>query len=160
MVLPTTLQMASTLWPRRLASRRAASVSAVSPDCVMTSTRVSLFERRVAVAEFAGVFDLDRQVGQFLEQVFAHQRRVPARAAGGDDDAVDRAQFGRRHVQPAEPGRRAVVVDAAAQGVLDRARLLEDFLEHEMRESRRARRLPASNSSWLTWTWPCPVPRF
>ena len=31
-VLPTTFTMASALWPRRLASRKAMSVSAVSPD--------------------------------------------------------------------------------------------------------------------------------
>ena len=46
-------------------------------------------ERRVAVAEFAGVLDLDRQVGEPLDQVFADQRRVPARPAGGEDDAAD-----------------------------------------------------------------------
>ena len=36
--------------------------------------------------------------------------------------------------------------------VLDRARLLEDFLEHEVRDARRARRPPALNSSLLIWT--------
>ena len=35
-MLPTTLQMAMLLAPLRFASRSAASVSAVSPDCVMT----------------------------------------------------------------------------------------------------------------------------
>ena len=37
---PTTLTMASTLAPSRLASRRAAMVSRVSPDWLMTITRV------------------------------------------------------------------------------------------------------------------------
>ena len=37
---PTTLTMASTLAPRRLASRMAAMVSRVSPDWLMTTTRV------------------------------------------------------------------------------------------------------------------------
>jgi hypothetical protein len=35
-MLPTTLQMAMLLAPLRRPSRSAASVSAVSPDCVMT----------------------------------------------------------------------------------------------------------------------------
>ncbi|MNC44044.1 hypothetical protein D3C75_929380 [compost metagenome] len=40
--LPTTLVMARTWAPLRLASRRAARVSAVSPDWLTTITRVSL----------------------------------------------------------------------------------------------------------------------
>jgi len=41
-MLPTTLQMAMPCAPRFLASRSAASVSAVSPDCVITTTSVRL----------------------------------------------------------------------------------------------------------------------
>jgi len=41
MLLPTALQIASVVWPIRLLSRSAASVSAVSPDCVIASTTVS-----------------------------------------------------------------------------------------------------------------------
>ncbi len=40
MVLPTTLTIPSVCAPRRFASRSAASVSAVSPDCEMTMTSV------------------------------------------------------------------------------------------------------------------------
>jgi hypothetical protein len=104
MVLPTTLQSASTLWPRRRDSRKPASVSAVSPDWVMASTSVCLSSGRVAVAELAGVFDLGGHVGELLEQVFADQPGVPAGAAGDDDDPIHRAQFGERHVQAAEFG--------------------------------------------------------
>ena len=50
-------------------------------------------ERGVAVAELAGVLDLDRQVGQPLDQVLADQGRVPARAAGGEDDPADPAEL-------------------------------------------------------------------
>ena len=50
-------------------------------------------ERGVAIAEFARVFDLDRQVRQPLDQILADQRRVPARAAGGEDDAADAAEL-------------------------------------------------------------------
>ena len=39
-MLPTTLQMAMLRAPWRFASRSAASVSAVSPDCVMTMASV------------------------------------------------------------------------------------------------------------------------
>ena len=105
-------------------------MSAVSPLCVIAKTIVLSVERRVAIAQFAGVFDFDRDAGEFLDQVFADQRRVPARAAGGEDDAVDAPQLLRRQVQAAEHGRRLVVVEPAAQRVLDRLRLLEDFLEH------------------------------
>jgi hypothetical protein len=70
---------------------------------------------------------------QFLDQVFADERRVPARAAGGDDDAVNAAQLRRRHVQAAELGRRAFKIQPAAQRVQHRLRLLENLLEHEVR---------------------------
>ena len=39
-VLPTTFTIASARCPRRFASRNAASVSAVSPDCDSTSSTV------------------------------------------------------------------------------------------------------------------------
>ena len=39
-MLPTTLQMEMLLAPAFFASRNAASVSAVSPDCVMTTASV------------------------------------------------------------------------------------------------------------------------
>ena len=38
-------------------------------------------DRRIAVAELAGVLDLDRDAGELLEQVFADQGRVVAGAA-------------------------------------------------------------------------------
>ena len=50
-------------------------------------------ERGVPVAELARVLDLDGQVRQPLDQVFANQGRVPARAAGGEDDAADAAEL-------------------------------------------------------------------
>ena len=125
--------MASARWPRRLASRSAASVSAVSPDCEMTSRTVFFSSGAIAVTEFVRELDLDRNLRQFFNQILTDERRVPARAAGGNDDAVNRAQFGGRHIQAAELGGGAFVVHAAAQGVFHRARLLENFLEHEVR---------------------------
>ncbi len=88
----------------------------------------------VAVAEFAGVIALGRDAREFLHQVLAHHRRVQGRAAGDVDDAVHRAQFGRRDVQAAETRRRFLVADAAAESVLHGARLLENLLEHVVRE--------------------------
>ena len=117
------------------------------------------FERRVAVTEFVRELDLHRHLREFLDQVFADQRRVPARAAGGDDDAVDRAQFGGRHVQAAETGGGALVVDAAAQGIFHGARLLENFLEHEVLVL-AALGVLLANSSLLIWTLAVSAPRF
>ena len=49
-------------------------------------------ERRVAIAELVGEFDFDGDMGEFLDEILAHESGVPARAAGGDDDALDGAQ--------------------------------------------------------------------
>ena len=113
-------------------------------------------DRRIAIAQLAGVFDLDRNAGERLDQVFADQRRVPARAAGGEHDPVDRPQLLRREIQAAEHGRRLVAVEPAAHRVAHRLGLLEDLLEHVVRKAaqldlrrvdveqlaRRARRRP------------------
>ena len=48
--------------------------------------------RRVAIAQLAGVFHFDRNPGELLDQIFADQRRMPTRAASGEQNAVDRAQ--------------------------------------------------------------------
>ena len=90
--------------------------------------------RRIAVSQFAGVFDFRRQACKLFQQVLAHQSRVPARAAGGQHDPVDSAQLLGRQVETTNDGRGFVVIDAAAKSVLDRLRLLEDFLQHVMFE--------------------------
>ncbi len=59
-------------------------------------------QRRIAIAQLAGVFDFDRNAGQLFDQVLADQGRVPACAAGGEHDAVDAAKLLRREVQAAE----------------------------------------------------------
>ena len=93
------------------------------------------FDGRVAVTEFAGVFDLNRNVREFLQQIFPHERGVPTGAAGGDDDLVDGAQFRVREIKPAEFGRAFLQINPPAHGVFHGAGLLEDFLEHEMGEA-------------------------
>ena len=43
-------------------------------------------QRRIAIAQLAGVFDFDRNLGQVLDQVLAHQGRVPTGAAGREQE--------------------------------------------------------------------------
>ena len=76
---------------------------------------------------------LHRQLRQLFDQIFPHQRRVPARPARRDHNAVDRPQFRRRHVQPAELRRRPLKIQAPAQRVQNRLRLVVNLLQHEMR---------------------------
>ena len=85
-------------------------MSAVSPLCVMAKTMRVAVDRRVAVAELAGVFDLDRDAGELLDQVLADQGRVLAGAAGGEDDAVDLPQLLRRRGS----GRRSAAVASSS----------------------------------------------
>ena len=93
----------------------------------------AVVERRVAVAELAGVLDLHRQVGEALDQVLADQGRVPARAAGGEDDAADAAELAVREVQAAEDRGGLGAAEPAAAGVDDRLGLLADLLDHVVR---------------------------
>ena len=81
---PTTLQMASVLEPFCLASRCAASVSAVSPDCEITTVSVSAADDGIAIAELAAVIHFHRNARQLLDHELAGQRGVPAGAAGDD----------------------------------------------------------------------------
>ena len=128
-MLPTTLQMARLRAPLRRASRSAASVSAVSPDCVMTTTSVRPPDDRVPVAELGAVVHLDRQVRQLLDQELPDQAGVPRGAAGDDADRVD----GRRVVgHVAEEHASRVERHPAEDGLADGLRLLVDFLEHEV----------------------------
>ena len=92
--------------------------------------------RRIAMAKLARVFDFGRDVGESLDQIFADHAGMQRRAAAGEDDASDVAQFGRRHIQAAELCRAFFRVETAAHRVAHRVWLLKDFLEHVMRDSR------------------------
>ncbi len=107
--------------PRRFASRIAASVSAVSPDCEITMHSVSSFDDRVAVAELRRVLDLDRDARELLDHVLADQRRVPARAAGGDDDAVERSRSSSVGEVEAAELRRALLVERGGRASRSRS---------------------------------------
>ena len=132
-VLPTVLTIARVGMapPLRLAqgAQRVGRLARLAED----EDQRPVVERGVAIAELAGVLDLDRQVGQPLDQVLADQGRVPARAAGGEDDAADPAELPGRQVQAAELRRRLGAAEPAAAGVDDRLGLLADLLEHVVR---------------------------
>ena len=89
-----------------------------------------IVERCVAIAELAGVFDLDGQMSEPLDQVFAHEGRVPARAARRQDDPPHAAELAGREVQAAELSGRLGAAEPAAAGVDDRLGLLANLLDH------------------------------
>ena len=60
---------------------------------------------------------------------------MPTRTARGDDDLVERLQLLLGEIQAAELREPFVDDESAAHGVLDRLRLLEDLLEHEVLEA-------------------------
>ena len=89
---PCTLQIAIGSAPRALASRKAPSVSAVSPLWLIATASVVWADERLPVAELAAVVDLDRDLRELLDQELADERRVPAGAAGEQHRAVGPAQ--------------------------------------------------------------------
>ena len=87
-------------------------------------------ERHLAVAELRGDIDLDRQAREPLEPVPRHHAGIVGRAAGGDRDALERAEIERqRHRQRHALGHH---VEIMRQRVADHLRLLVNFLGHEM----------------------------
>ena len=80
--------MASVFEPLALASRCAAMVSAVSPDCVISIVSRVWADDRIAIAELAGVIDFDRHARQALDHELAGQASMPTGAAGGDVDLL------------------------------------------------------------------------
>ena len=82
--LSATLTTAMVVWPCALASRSAASVSAVSPDCETNSATPSFGIDRIAIAQFRRDIDFHRQPRQLLEPVFADHAGVIGGAAGRD----------------------------------------------------------------------------
>ena len=117
--------------PPRLAecAQRVGGLSRLAED----EDQGAVVERGVAIAELAGVLDLDREVGQPLDQVLADHGRVPARAAGREDDPADPAELAGGEVQAAELRGRLGSAQPAPAGVAHRLGLLADLLEHVMR---------------------------
>ena len=118
--------------PSCFASRSAASVSAVSPDCEMRDEQRVRRHDGIAVAELARDLHVAGNPAHLLDEVPGHGAGVEARAAGDDvhrpgppeDFRGVRAEGGCE--QPA-------VGDALLERLRHRARLLVDFLEHVVR---------------------------
>ena len=91
-----------------------------------------LIDGRVAVAEFAGVFDLHGQAGKFLEKVLTDQGRVVTGSARRHDHPVDLSEPFRAEVQAAKVGSGVAIIEPAAHGVGQCVGLFEDFFQHEM----------------------------
>ena len=85
---------------------------------------------RLAIAVFAGDFHLCRDLSDRLQPVLGGAARVVARAAGQDQHAVDLGQHLGR-IRAEQVGAKA---QHAINRVAQRARLLEDFLLHEVAE--------------------------
>ncbi len=86
----------------------------------------------IAIAVFAGVVDVDGQAGKALDHVFAREGRMPTGSAGGDVDARRGGKLVVADFHFAEEDFAGVERDAAQGGVANGARLLPDFLEHEV----------------------------
>ena len=118
--------------PWLFASRSAASVSAVSPDCVMMTVSVLSSTIGLAIAILRAVVDFGRDAGQLLDQELPDQPGMPGRAARQQLHLVDRPEIvvGQRHlVEEHEAG---VLRDTPEDGFAHGRRLLEDLLEHEV----------------------------
>ena len=96
------------------------------------STRL---DNRVSVAEFRSVFDFDRDASQVFDHVFTDHACIVARAAGGDDDAVDVSEFLDVRVEASELCVAFGGEQTTAHGIAQYFGLFENFLEHEVRES-------------------------
>ena len=133
---PTTLTSPSSRAPLRSASRIAATVSAVSPDWLMASTRGAGADVGLAVAHFAGDFHLHGEIGEFFENVASVQASVVAGAAGDDHQVLRRFHPLFEHVVQTAEVRHALAFDQApAGGIGNGFGLLEDLLEHVVRKA-------------------------
>ncbi len=95
------------------ASRCAASVSAVSPDCEITTVSVCGAHDRIAIAEFAAVIHLHRDARQLLDHELAGQPGVPTGAAGDNLDLPEARELGRRDVHFVEENAARLLPHAA-----------------------------------------------
>ena len=157
MVEPTAFTIPMVGAPRRFASRRAASVSAVSPDWLMASTSVRLIHQGTLVAELRGVLHFHRNPGQLLQHVLAQKGRVPGGSAGGDDDPLDPQEL---QVRDGDPARAWPIPPPSRSRPRRTSRsevgLLEDLLEHEVLEATLldGSEVPGHLAGWARLTAP------
>ena len=87
-------------------------------------------ERRLAVAEFGGDVDLDRQPREALEPVFGDKAGIVGGAAGRDRHALDLLEIERQLHRQRDP--LVAHVEIVRQRMAHDLGLLVDFLRHEM----------------------------
>src|SRR5271165_5338520 len=92
-------------------------------------------EDRIAIAPLAGIVDFDGHASQGFNHELAGESGMPTSAAGGDVDLRELAEFVVGHLHLGEEDMTGVLRNAAERGVADGARLLIDFLEHEVLEA-------------------------
>src|SRR5687767_10081209 len=93
----------------------------------------AVIEDRIAVAKFRSVVDFDGDTRQFLEKKLSDQGSMPGGPAGDDVNAIDlRQRFLGQVCFCSQKDLSCVQGDATNDGFLYRARLLMNFLEHEM----------------------------
>ncbi len=94
MVESSTLVIAKVAWPARLALRRGASVSAVSPDWDTTITAVSVKDRPIAV--LAAVLHVDGNAAEVFDNQLGEQTCIAAGPLAATS-SEDRGRFVRIH---------------------------------------------------------------
>src|SRR5690606_2311910 len=93
----------------------------------------TVFDDRVAIAEFAGVFAARGRLGEILKEIFADFPRVKRGALPGEDETLGAHEIAGIFGNTSEHDAALALVDAAAHAVADRFGLLHDLLEHEVR---------------------------
>ena len=93
---------------------------------------VAFTENGVAVAEFTGVFHLDRDANEILEHVFGDEAGMPAGSAGHDDEPLGVGPHGFVVVDSGHADGAVPESEAATQAIGNGFGLLVDLLEHEM----------------------------
>ena len=93
------------------------------------------FDDGVPIPEFRCVFYFHRYPGEVFNHVFTDHAGVVAGAASRDDDAIDVPELVDVCIEPCELGVPFCHEQSTAHGVAQYFGLLENFLEHEMRES-------------------------
>lgn len=87
---------------------------------------------RVAVAKLGGLVAFNGDAGETFDHVLGDHAGVERGAARAEHEAFDAAEFPGRAVEAAKVGGGAVRGKAAAHGVLEGDRLLENRLIHEV----------------------------
>lgn len=152
MELPTTFTKPSTRQPRCFASlpceRGALSARAQRARAPARAYRgqrvggfaalgnddyhVAVIQHRVAVDELARVLHLHHGACVLLNEVLADKARVPRRSARANDDALGRGDAIHHVPEAAQHHGARGRVDAPADAVLQGARLVQDFFDHEV----------------------------